>query len=124
MTNVLIADDDPLMIRLLTAALQCEGLATFVANDVTQAVAMINRCRIDAVLMDLSMPGGSGADIIQRLKSSHKTGCIPIVVISGSIDPNASDEILALGADRFFTKPPRLALVVQALRELLPAVAA
>ena len=124
MRNVLIADDDPLMIKLLTTALQCEGFATFVASDVSQAVAMINRCRIDAVLMDLSMPGGSGADIIQRLKSSHKTGSIPIVVISGSIDPNASGDILALGADRFFTKPPRLALVVQALRELLPAVAA
>ena len=122
--NVLIADDDPLMIRLLTTALQCEGFATFVANDLMQAVTMINRCRIDAVLLDLSMPGGSGADIIQRLKSSHKTGSIPIVVISGSIDPNASDEILALGADRFFTKPPRLALVVQSLRELLPAAAA
>ncbi len=123
MLNVLIADDDPMMIRLLTAALQCEGFATFVANDVTQAVTMINRCRIDAVLLDLSMPGGSGADIIQRLKSTHKTGSIPIVVVSGSIDPNASDEVLALGADRFFTKPPRLASVVQALRELLPVAA-
>jgi DNA-binding response OmpR family regulator len=116
--NVLIADDDNLMIRLLSTAFQKAGFATFVAFDVVQATMLVRRQRIDAVVLDMAMPGGSGADVIHRLKLSKKTGDIPIIVVSGSVEPDAPKRILAMGADDFFPKPPDLEDLVISLRRL------
>lgn len=116
--NVLIADDDNLMIRLLSTAFQKAGFATFVAFDVVQATMAVRRQRIDAVVLDMAMPGGSGADVIHRLKLSKKTGDIPIIVVSGSVEPDARKRILAMGADDFFAKPPDLEDLVISLRRL------
>jgi DNA-binding response OmpR family regulator len=116
--NVLIADDDNLMIRLLSTAFQKAGFATFVAFDVVQATMAVRRQRIDAVVFDMAMPGGSSADVIHRLKLSKKTGDIPIIVVSGSVEPDARKRILAMGADDFFPKPPDLEDLVISLRRL------
>ena len=116
--NVLIADDDNLMIRLLSTAFQKAGFATFVAFDVVQATMAVRRQRIDAVVLDMAMPGGSSADVIPRLKLSKKTGDIPIIVVSGSVEPDARKRILAMGADDFFPMPPDLEDLVISLRRL------
>src|ERR1051325_1686266 len=116
--NVLIADDENVMIRLLSTAFRQAGFATFVAFDVVQATMTIRRQRIDAVVLDMSMPGGSGAHVIQRLKLSKRTGNIPIIVVSGSVELDARERILALGADDFFVKPPDLEKPVKSLRRL------
>lgn len=114
--NVLIADDDPVIIRLLSTELRKAGFATFIAYDVVQAMATIRRNRIEAVVLDMSMPGGSGADVIHRLKTSTRTGQIPILVVSGTVDTSAREKILAMGADDFFCKPPDTNRLVEALR--------
>ena len=116
--NVLIADDDNMMIRLLSTAFRKAGLATFVAFDVVQASQIIRRHRIDAVVVDMAMPGGSGEDVINRLKLSKKMGAIPIIVVSGSVEPDARERILAMGADDFFVKPPDMDRLIQSLQSL------
>jgi len=106
------------MIRLLSAEFRKEGWATLVAFDVVQATAETRRSRIDAVVLDMCMPGGSGRDVIHRLKNSNRTGQIPIVVVSGSVQPEARQEILAAGADDFFLKPPDVPAVIESIRRL------
>jgi len=56
--------------------------------------------------------------VIHRLKLSKKTGDIPIIVVSGSVEPDARKRILAMGADDFFPKPPDLEDLVISLRRL------
>lgn len=116
--NVLIADDDPVIIRLLSMALRKAGFATFVAYDVVQAMATIRRSKIDAVVLDLSMPGGSGHDVVHRLKSSNRTGQIPIIVVSGSAGAEQKAQVLADGADLFLEKPPDLAALLAGVAKL------
>ena len=116
--NVLIADDDPVMIRLLSTELRKAGFATFIANDAAQATAEIRRSRIDAVVLDLHMPGGTSHDVIHRMKTSNRTGQIPIAVVSGSVGPEGAQQALAAGADAFFPKPPDIAALVRTLNEL------
>jgi CheY-like chemotaxis protein len=120
---VLIADDDPLIIRLLSTELRKAGFATFVAYDVVQSMTTIRRNRIDAVVLDMSMPGGSGADVIHRLTSSNRNGQIPILVVSGSVGPEDRDKIIAAGADAFFLKPPDVPALIETLRALSSPVA-
>ena len=122
--NVLIADDDNVMIRLLSTSFRKAGFATYVAFDVVQATQLIRRHRIDAVVLDMQMPGGSGADVIDRLKLSRKTGDIQILVVSGSVEPDAREKLLARGADDFFPKPPDLERLVALIRSLTATAAA
>jgi len=122
--NVLITDDDPVIIRLLSTELRKAGFATFVAYDVVQAMATIRRSNIDAVVLDMCMPGGTGRDVIHRLKTSNRTGQVPILVVTGSVGPEDRDEIVAAGADAFFLKPPDVPALIAALRALTSPEAA
>jgi DNA-binding response OmpR family regulator len=116
--NVLIADRDNLMIRLISSAFREAGFATFIALDVRQATMLVRSQRIDAVVLDMALPGGSGEDVIHRLKLSKRTGNVPVIVVSGSVEPAARERILAMGADDFFEKPADLEKLVESLRGL------
>jgi CheY-like chemotaxis protein len=59
---------------------------------------------------------------LKRLKSSTKTSLIPVIVLSGSIDPADQKTVLDLGADEFFGKPPDFERLESALTRLIPAV--
>jgi CheY-like chemotaxis protein len=59
----------------------------------------------DAIVLDTNMPGGSGIDVLKRLKRSTKTLRIPVVVVSGSGDSDIRQIALDLGVADFLTKP-------------------
>lgn len=115
--NVLVVDDDRVTANLIGYHLQRDGFATIFATDVPDALRVVSTFRIDAVVLDLELPSGSGLDIIQRLKSSSRTGEIPIFICSGSADEHAADFALAAGADQFFPKPPDMEALVAAIQQ-------
>lgn len=117
--NVLIADDDPFMIRLLSSGLRRNGFETYLAYDVLQATQMIQRHQIDAVVLDISMPGGSGAEVIRRLRMFKQTVNIPIVVVSGTVGDDARKKLLDMGADDFFPKPADIEQLAASVRRLI-----
>ena len=75
-----------------------------------------------AVILDINMPGGTGLEVLKRLKSSSKTNLIPVIVLSGSADPADVQNVIDLGADEFLGKPPDFDQLEGALSRLLPAV--
>jgi two-component system cell cycle response regulator len=119
--NILVVDDDPVVSNLIAHRLKRAGFAILFAGDVPEAVRILNSFRVDAVILDLELPSGHGLDVIQRIKSFSRTGDVRIFVVSGSTDDHGADFALAAGADRFFTKPPDLDRVIEALREYYPA---
>ena len=120
--NVLLVEDDRVVADLMAQALKRAGFATIFAADVCEALRVLSSFRIDAVLLDMQLPNGSGLDIIQRLRSSSRTGDVPIMVVSGTLDPEAARFAIAAGADSFFQKPPDLEqLVVRLQAHFAPA---
>jgi DNA-binding response OmpR family regulator len=119
MKNILIVDDDNIMIRLLSTALRNAGYATYVSFDVVQAATAIRRHRIDAVLLDMRMPGGTGKDVIRRLKMSNQTKQIPVIVVSGSVSGASRAQLIAIGAEDLFLKPPDMRALLARLAEVL-----
>lgn len=105
MKHILMADDDRVTASLYGRALQSKGNAIHFAYDVMQAIMTITRSRVDAVILDMHMPGGTGLDVIHRMKASNRLGPIPIIVISGTSDEVTAAKALEMGADAFFTKP-------------------
>lgn len=102
MPNILIADDEKEIVRLLKIYLEAEHFNIYEANDGEQAFEILKNEPIDLAIVDIMMPKMDGYELIQKIR---KGKYIPILVISAKV--GLSDRILGidLGADDYITKP-------------------
>lgn len=102
MTNILIADDEKDIIKLLRIYLEKEGFHIYEAYDGVMAYMILKNYDIDIALIDIMMPQMNGFDLIKKVRCTMD---IPILVISAKVD--LSDRILGLdlGADDYILKP-------------------
>lgn len=119
--TVLIADDDQALAHLLAASLEAQGFRVELAFDAMQASMLVRRSPPAAVLLDILMPGGTGLDVLKRLKASTQAARIPVVAMSASTDPELPAKVRGLGAAEFLQKPVELEALVALLRRLLDA---
>ena len=91
MANILIADDDKDIIRMLRFYLEKEGLQIYEAYDGNMAFMVLQNYGIDVALVDIMMPHMDGFDLIQKVR---RTMDVPILVISAKVD--LSDRIRGL----------------------------
>ncbi len=117
--SILIADDDREVARLLSSHLKGKGFDVAFAYDSMQTIMAVRRAPPDVLVLDIKMPGGSGVDVLQKLKASAKTHLIPVIVISASTDPRLPQKVKDLGAEEFFLKPFELEQLDRALYRLL-----
>jgi len=117
--KVLIADDDRVLVAMLSGRLQPKGVNVLVAYDAMQAWMASVKSDPDAIVLDVQMPGGTGMEVLRKLKSSAKTNHIPVIVLSGSIDAKAVETVRQLGADEYLPKPPDFEQLWKVLCRLL-----
>jgi DNA-binding response OmpR family regulator len=104
--KVLIADDDRVLTRLVTAGLKQRGWEIEVAHDAMQALMFAMKPpHPDVIALDIGMPGGTGFAVLTKLQQSSRTSQIPVVVVSGSISEADEARVTALGAAAFLRKP-------------------
>tara|TARA_R110000787_G_scaffold23762_3_gene67749 strand:- start:167053 stop:167424 length:372 start_codon:yes stop_codon:yes gene_type:complete len=103
--KVLIADDDALMVRLLSHKLSQKGLQVISAEDGEQALAMIGVEMPDIVILDGMMPGMDGVEVLKRLKQDAATRDIPVLLLSAR--KMEADVVAGLehGAEDYMVKP-------------------
>jgi DNA-binding response OmpR family regulator len=119
--KLLIADDDRALSLLLSTRLRAKGWSVEIAHDAMQALMFAIRSAPHAIMLDIAMPGGTGIDALKKLKMSAKTAQIPVVVLSGSIEPKDEPDVLALGAAAFMRKPPDVDILNELLLKLVGA---
>jgi len=117
--KVLLADDDRVLTHLLSTRLRAKGAETVVAHDAMQALMSAMRSPPDVIVLDIQMPGGTGIEALRKLKQSVRTSTIPVVVLSGSVDADASQAVKALGAIEFLLKPVDPEVLYQTLCAIL-----
>jgi DNA-binding response OmpR family regulator len=117
--TILVADDDKVHVHLLTGLLKKRGFSVSIAYDGLQAWSTALRTKPDAIILDIHMPAGTGFEVLRKLKTSTKTSQIPVIVLSGSVNPDEVVTIETLGADRFFHKPADIDQLIEALGRLL-----
>jgi two-component system KDP operon response regulator KdpE len=117
--HILIAEDDPVTVQMLSGVLEGSGFDVAVAVDAMQAVMMAMRRPPDAVILDIGMPAGGGFQVLERLNAAVKTSAIPVIVITAQTDPALQARVRALGAKEFFSKPVAPDQLRQALDRLL-----
>jgi len=103
--RILIADDSPEELELITCILSRAGYRLIVAQDGHQALTRAVANLPDLVLMDLYMPRTNGLAVLRRLKADPLTAKIPVIVLSSSIDPPTKVQALRAGAVDYVTKP-------------------
>jgi DNA-binding response OmpR family regulator len=118
MPKILVAEDSPVQIELLRNALQDKGFEVLVAKDALQAGIAARRFTPHAIVLDINLPGGSGIEVLKRLKSAEKTSQIPVVVVTGNEKPETRREAMKMGAADFFVKPVDLEKLTTLLAEL------
>ena len=105
MPKILIADDSRVQIHIFSAFLAAKGFTVAVAVDALQAWMSALREMPDAIVLDVNMPAGSGIDVLRKLGMSIKTQHIPVVVVTGTSDPETERKARELGAAEFLHKP-------------------
>jgi DNA-binding response OmpR family regulator len=106
MASILVVDDDRVLTHLVASLLREKKHKVQTAFDAIQAMMIAMRAPIpDAIILDINMPGGSGEDILRKLKMSTKTAQIPVIVLSGSIDDEGRKRVQDLGAAAALNKP-------------------
>jgi len=116
--KVLIADDDVEITRMISFFLEASGFEISAARDCVQ-VQMFARHSVDAILLDVHLPGGTGVDTLKKLKRSPQTKNIPVLMISADPNPDLPRETVAIGAADFLPKPIDLDRLLASLRASL-----
>ncbi|MGO1561987.1 sensor histidine kinase [Actinomycetales bacterium JB111] len=100
--TILIADDDPQILRALRITLRAEGYEIVTAADGAEAISAAARHRPDLLMIDLGMPRLDGVEVITAVRGWSSA---PILVISGRSGSADKVEALDAGADDYVTKP-------------------
>lgn len=125
MATVLVVDDDRVISHLVATLLRQKGYKIMSAFDAVHAMMQAMRApTVDAIVLDINMPGGSGEDTLRKLKISTRTADIPIIILSGSIDATGQDRVRLLGAAAVLSKPLVPEELFKALASALGSVAA
>lgn len=100
--RILVADDDPQILRALRITLTARGYEVDTASDGAAAIETAGRTHPDLLVLDLGMPGVSGVQVIEAVRGWTDT---PILVVSGRTESWDKVEALDAGADDYVTKP-------------------
>jgi DNA-binding response OmpR family regulator/DNA-binding CsgD family transcriptional regulator len=102
---VLVVDDSPNTLRMLTDAIEGAGMTVLVALEGEQALALIDRITPDVILMDAVMPGLDGFEICRRLKRHSALSHVPIIFMTGLTETEDIIKGLNAGGVDYVTKP-------------------
>ena len=115
--KVLVVDDEPNIVELLTVSLKFQGFDVHSANSGNEALRIAREINPDAYIMDVMMPGMDGFELLGKLRSEGLDGPVLYLTAKDSVDQRIHG--LTIGADDYVTKPFSLEEVITRLRVIL-----
>ena len=103
--HILIVEDNRDQAQALAMHAKGMGYLPKIAYDTITALIMLQRFKIDLVILDLGLPGGGGLVMLENMKKSFKTYDIPVVVLTAKIEAASEQMARAKGASEYFIKP-------------------
>jgi two-component system OmpR family response regulator len=125
--RVLVVDDEPMMVELITARLEVSGYQTFYARNGREGLEKLADTRPDALLLDINMPVMDGFAVLEQMKYKGLLAKTPTMVLTARNQAADVKRAITLGARDFLTKPfedqTLLLRVARLLRASRPAPA-
>lgn len=115
--TVLVVDDEPNIVELLTVSLKFQGFDVHSANNGTEALRLARELNPDAYILDVMMPGMDGFELLAKLRTEGLDGPVLYLTAKDSVDQRING--LTIGADDYETKPFSLEEVITRLRVIL-----
>lgn len=119
MSRILIADDEIAMRDMLSLACRLDGHQVQQAVDTASTISAYAAFRPDLLLLDLSMPGGGGVEVLHQLRVAYGAQVCPVIVITGYLDSLPEHMRAGLGAKAFIEKPFTMDTLRTAVRTAL-----
>jgi len=123
-TRVLVAEDDEALRGLVVLILRREGLEVLAVADGALAVDSALARRPDLIVLDGHMPKLTGQEVCERLRASAEVADVPILMLSGSLEPADVHLSHHVGADAYLQKPFTSDELVRSVRRLVTGGAA
>jgi len=101
--KVLVVDDDPLNLYLITQTLANAGFATACAANAEKAMRLVNAEEFDAVVTDVRMPRMGGIELLQNIRARFPL--LPVILMTGLIEDDIREAASTWGATALFEKP-------------------
>lgn len=106
MAKILLVDDDPLSLKIVSFVLKAGGHSISTAPDGFKALELLKQERFQLVVTDVNMPGGfSGFKLASAIKETEETKNIPVVLLTIRGDKADVERARKCGADHYFVKP-------------------
>ncbi len=102
--NILVVDDEESVVEVISLFLQEEGYQVDQAYDGEEALEKVSK-DTDVILLDIMLPGLSGYEVCERIRSRAETETIPIIFLSAKSEEEDQIKGLMLGGDVYLTKP-------------------
>jgi two-component system, sensor histidine kinase ChiS len=128
--KILVADDNPVVLRAVSMMLMTSGHEVFLALDGTEVISCVRQHKPDLILLDIFFPPSSAGGVIwdgflilEWLRNLGQAENIPVIIISSAEPAKYKDRCLAAGARAYFQKPlPHKELLesVQAMLNISP----
>ncbi len=111
--TILVADDDPLVRKLLTHFLESFGFDVIACEDGVEALQILEEMRVALLVLDYEMPELNGTQVCERIRRSENLDVagIPIILLTAHSGDEHEVESLGAGANDFVTKPVNLAVL-------------
>ena len=103
--RILVVEDNPTNMELITYLLKAFGHTPLEARDGEEGIEVVHRQMPDVILCDVQMPKMDGYEVARRLKSNPALHSIPLVAVTSLAMVGDRDKILAAGFDGYITKP-------------------
>ena len=100
--RILIVDDDPAILRLLSANLKARGYEVVSSTNGEECLEAVQANFVDLIILDLMMPKVDGLEVCRRVREWSD---VPIIILSARGDEHDKVKCLELGADDYLTKP-------------------
>jgi CheY-like chemotaxis protein len=104
--RILVADDDPAILRLIATILEKEGFTVVTARDGREAFKALQAdADFTAAVLDVVMPHISGPELVRHMRTEKRFMKIPVMMMTAEQDPKLSSDSFAAGAIVFLPKP-------------------
>jgi len=103
--KVLVVDDEASIREMLRLALEISDFECLEAADIHEGYRLITDESPDMVLLDWMLPGGSGIELLRRLKKEEATQTLPVIMLTAKTHEDNVVQGLEVGADDYITKP-------------------
>lgn len=115
--SVLVVDDDPLILRIVSTILDLEEFDVATAEDAAQALQVLAEARPDILVTDVMMPGMDGFELCRQVKDEHPS--LPVILLTAREDDDSLRQGKEAGSDAYLTKPFSPLELIDAIESLL-----